>query len=43
MLERLDLSNIYTPHAGQEYLHAAEAKVKVLEVGRRGGKSRFAL
>ena len=43
MLERLDLSNIYTPHAGQEYLHSVDKKVKVLEVGRRWGKSRFAL
>ena len=39
----LDLSALYTPHQGQRLLHEMDAKVKVLEVGRRWGKSRFAL
>jgi len=39
----LDLSALYAPHRGQQHLHETDAKVKVLEVGRRWGKSRFAL
>ena len=39
----LDLGVAYTPHPGQEWLHDQDAHVKVLEVGRRWGKSRFAL
>jgi len=36
-------SDTYTPHSGQAEVHASDAKVKVLEVARRWGKSRFAL
>ena len=39
----LDLGVAYTPHPGQKWLHDQDAHVKVLEVGRRWGKSRFAL
>lgn len=46
---QIDLSRFYTPHQGttwekgQAFLHFdVEAKVKVLRVGRRWGKSRFA-
>ena len=39
----LQLSDYYTPHAGQEELHAVQAKVKVLHVARRWGKGRFSL
>ena len=39
----LKLSDYYTPHSGQARLHAVNKKVKTLEVGRRWGKSRFAL
>jgi hypothetical protein len=46
---QIDLSSFYTPHQGTEwnkgqaYLHFdVDAKVKVLKVGRRWGKSRFA-
>lgn len=39
----IDLSVIYTPHPGQMLCHASPAKAKVLEIGRRWGKSRFAL
>ena len=42
-ISQLDLGVSYTPHKGQQYLHDQDAKVKVLEVGRRWGKSRFAL
>ena len=41
--EAIELGNIYQPHPGQSYVHAQDAKVKVLKVGRRWGKSRFAL
>ena len=33
----------YSPHPGQEALHENPATVKVLQIGRRWGKSRFAL
>jgi hypothetical protein len=40
----VDLSTIYKPHSGQSFLHFdVDAKVKILRVGRRWGKSRFAL
>lgn len=42
-ISQLDLGVSYTPHKGQQYLHDQDAKVKVLEVGRRWGKSRFSL
>ena len=42
-LSTLDLGVSYTPHQGQQWLHEQEAQVKILEVGRRWGKSRFAL
>jgi hypothetical protein len=47
--EQLHLENYYAPHAGrdghsgQAAVHASPARVKVLEVGRRWGKSRCAL
>ena len=42
-VDQVDLSSLYTPHAGQQHLHDVQAKIKVLEVGRRWGKSRFSL
>jgi hypothetical protein len=40
----LDLSEYYTPHTGgQAAFHASPAKTKVIEAGRRWGKSRAAL
>ena len=39
----LDLGNSYTPHPGQQFLHEQDAHIKILEVGRRWGKSRFSL
>ena len=41
--DQLDLGDAYKPHKGQQYLHDQDVKVKVLEVGRRWGKSRFSL
>lgn len=38
-----DLSAVYQPHAGQEAVHASLAKVKILRVARRWGKSRCSL
>jgi hypothetical protein len=38
----LDLRDYYDPHAGQRPIHDSGAKVKVLEMGRRFGKSRLA-
>ena len=43
MQQNLDLKDFYTPHPGQERVHQSDAKIKVLEIGRRWGKSRFAL
>jgi len=39
----VDLASIYTPHSGQAQIHSHPAKMKVLKVGRRWGKSRAAL
>ena len=39
----LDLSEYYTPHAGQQRRHRSTAKRKVLRIGRRWGKSRWSL
>ena len=41
--QNLDLKDFYTAHPGQERVHQSDAKIKVLEIGRRWGKSRFAL
>ena len=41
--QSIDLSRLYKPHSGQQAVHDSDAKVKVLEVGRRWGKSRCAL
>ena len=41
--QNLDLKNLYKPHPGQQRVHDVDAKIKVLEIGRRWGKSRFAL
>jgi len=43
MVQNLDLKDFYTAHPGQERVHQSDAKIKVLEIGRRWGKSRFAL
>jgi len=43
MQQNLDLKDFYTAHPGQERVHQSDAKIKVLEIGRRWGKSRFAL
>mgnify|MGYP001618542175 CR=1 FL=1 len=42
-MTQIDLSEIYTPDAGQAEVHRSTAKTKVLEMGRRRGKSRLAL
>jgi len=39
----IDLAAVYTPHTGQAKVHDDPAKMKVLKVGRRWGKSRQAL
>lgn len=39
----LDLSEHYQPHPLQEHVHNSPAQVKTLRIGRRWGKSRFAL
>jgi hypothetical protein len=39
----IDLSKVYSPHQGQLDIHMSPAKTKVLHIGRRWGKSRFAL
>lgn len=39
----LDLSEYYTPHPGQQLMHRSTAKRKVVRIGRRWGKSRWAL
>jgi hypothetical protein len=39
----LDLSAVYQPHWGQQVVHNSPAKVKILEVARRWGKSRSGL
>ena len=41
--QSIDLSRLYKPHSGQQAVHDSDAKVKVLEVGRRWGKSRSVL
>ena len=41
--QTLDLSKYYEPHSGQQDIHDSDARVKVLKIGRRWGKSRFAL
>ena len=41
--QQLNLSDFYKPHPGQQRVHGVDAKIKVLEIGRRWGKSRFAL
>ena len=38
----LDFGELYQPHALQRLVHNSPAKVKIMEVGRRGGKSREA-
>jgi hypothetical protein len=43
MTTDVELGNLYQPHQGQSYVHAQDTKVKVLKIGRRWGKSRFAL
>ena len=40
---QIDLTQLYTPHAGQALVHASKAKHKVLKAGRRWGKGRCAL
>mgnify|MGYP003671797043 CR=1 FL=1 len=39
----LDLSQFYKPHVQQLHVHNSKAHVKTLRIGRRWGKSRFAL
>jgi hypothetical protein len=39
----MNLSDFYTPHAGQWKVHQADARYKVLVIARRWGKSRLAL
>jgi hypothetical protein len=39
----LDLEKYYTPHWGQKNVHASDARVKILKIGRRWGKGRFSL
>ena len=39
----VDLSNVYQPHSGQWAVHQSNAKIKVLRIARRWGKSRCAL
>ena len=39
----VDLASVYTPHPGQAHIHSDPARMKVLKVGRRWGKSRAAL
>lgn len=39
----IDLSKVYTPHPFQRAVHSSAARYKVLQVGRRGGKSRCGL
>lgn len=41
-LATLDLSDYYQPHSGQQVIHDSTALIKVLEIGRRFGKSRAA-
>ena len=36
--QNIDLSRLYKPHSGQQAVHDSDAKVKVLEVGRRWGQ-----
>jgi hypothetical protein len=43
MTTQADLSAVYTPHKGQAKVHASTAKVKLLRVARRWGKSRASL
>lgn len=43
MPPQIDLARHYRPHAGQQKVHDAPARFKVLEVARRWGKSRLAL
>lgn len=38
----IDFGELYQPHKFQRMVHDSPAKVKVMEVGRRGGKSREA-
>ena len=39
----INLSDVYQPHEGQQKVHDSTAKIKVLEIGRRWGKTRMAL
>jgi hypothetical protein len=38
--ESLNLADYYSPHVGQAQVHASDARIKVMKMGRRWGKDR---